>query len=62
MRGIDSIVLLQILYEEGANGDLEVTGLRLTQAGVERIVHADAYVAALDVPGEQAWLMHSPGL
>ena len=30
-----------------------VTGLRLTRAGQEQIVTADAYVAALDVPGAQ---------
>jgi hypothetical protein len=39
------------LYEEGANGETEVTGLRLTRAGVEHIAKADVYVAALDVPG-----------
>ena len=30
-----------------------VTGLRLTRAGQEQVVTADAYVAALDVPGAQ---------
>lgn len=28
-----------------------MTGLRLTKAGKEEIVKADAYIAALDVPG-----------
>ncbi|BDA44192.1 Zeta-carotene desaturase, chloroplastic/chromoplastic [Coccomyxa sp. Obi] len=41
----------EILYEEGADGSTEVTGLRLTRAGVEHIAKADVYVAALDVPG-----------
>ncbi|KAK9915937.1 hypothetical protein WJX75_006203 [Coccomyxa subellipsoidea] len=41
----------EVLYEEGANGETEVTGLRLTRAGVEHIAKADVYVAALDVPG-----------
>ncbi len=39
---------------------LQVTGLRLTKSTEERVVTADAYVAALDVPGAkrllpQAW-------
>ncbi|EIE25948.1 zeta-carotene desaturase [Coccomyxa subellipsoidea C-169] len=41
----------EILYEEAGNGETEVTGLRLTRAGVEHIAKADVYVAALDVPG-----------
>ena len=41
----------EVLYEEAANGETEVTGLRLTRAGVEHIAKADVYVAALDVPG-----------
>ncbi|CAL8470172.1 g9714 [Coccomyxa elongata] len=41
----------EVLYEEGADGSTEVTGLRLTRAGVEHIAKADVYVAALDVPG-----------
>jgi hypothetical protein len=42
-----------VLYEESATGGppTKVTGLRLTKAGQEQIVEADAYVAALDVPG-----------
>jgi zeta-carotene desaturase len=42
----------EVLYETGANGNPStVTGLRLTKAGEEQIIKADAYVAALDVPG-----------
>jgi zeta-carotene desaturase len=42
----------EVLYETGADGKPStVTGLRLTKAGQEQIVKADAYVAALDVPG-----------
>jgi len=40
-----------VLYEDGKDGRPVVTGLRLTKAGKEEIVRADAYVAALDVPG-----------
>ncbi len=39
-----------MLYEDGPNGTV-VTGLRMAKAGKEQIVKADAYVAALDVPG-----------
>lgn len=42
----------EVLYEEGPSGPV-VTGLRLSKAGKEQIVTADAYVAALDVPGAQ---------
>lgn len=42
----------EVLYEEGPNGPV-ATGLRMTKAGQEQIVKADAYVAALDVPGAQ---------
>jgi len=42
----------EVMYETGADGNPStVTGLRLTKAGQEQIVKADAYVAALDVPG-----------
>lgn len=42
----------EVMYETGADGKPSaVTGLRLTKAGEEQIVKADAYVAALDVPG-----------
>lgn len=46
----------EVLYEEAADGTLEVTGLRLTRAGRETIAKADAYVAALDVPGAKAFV------
>ena len=39
------------MYEEGLDGLPVVTGLRMTKAGKEELVTADAYVAALDVPG-----------
>ena len=42
--------------EDEATGELEVTGMRFTRAGKERFVEADAYVAALDVPGAKALL------
>lgn len=51
----------EVLYDTDAQGNpTAVTGLRLTKAGKEQIVKADAYVAALDVPGAkkmipQAW-------
>ena len=38
-------------YENGQDGMPRVTGLRMSKAGQEQIVEADAYVAALDVPG-----------
>lgn len=41
----------EVLWEEGADGRPVVTGLRLSKAGKEEVVTADAYVAALDVPG-----------
>ena len=42
----------EVLYETGADGNpSSITGLRLTKAGEEQIIKADAYVAALDVPG-----------
>ena len=43
----------EVLYEERPDGETEVTGLRLTRAGKEHIAKADAYVAALDVPGQR---------
>lgn len=50
----------EVMYEEGPDGLPVVTGLRMTKAGKEELVTADAYVAALDVPGAkklipQAW-------
>ena len=41
----------EVLYETGEDGRPVVTGLRLSKAGKEEIVKADAYIAALDVPG-----------
>nr|ADR82201.1 zeta-carotene desaturase [Auxenochlorella protothecoides]ADR82202.1 zeta-carotene desaturase [Auxenochlorella protothecoides] len=50
----------EIQYEQGPGGQTRVTGLHMTKAGQEQTVTADAYVAALDVPGAkrllpQAW-------
>lgn len=45
-----------MLYEDDADGGLKVTGLKVGQAGKERLVTADAYVAALDVPGIQRFV------
>ncbi len=42
----------EVLYEDDAEGKTKVTGLRLARAGKEQIAKADAYIAALDVPGE----------
>lgn len=41
----------EVMYEDGPDGTPVVTGLRVSKAGEEKIVKADAYVAALDVPG-----------
>ena len=41
----------EVLYEDDAEGTTKVTGLRLARAGKEQIARADAYIAALDVPG-----------
>ena len=42
----------EIMYDTTEDGKpTQVTGLRLSKAGEESIVTADAYVAALDVPG-----------
>ena len=40
----------EVMYEEGPEGT-RATGLRLSKAGEEKVVQADAYIAALDVPG-----------
>ena len=42
----------EVLWKE-RDGQREAIGLRVSRAGREQIVHADAYVAALDVPGAQ---------
>lgn len=47
----------EVLFDE-RDGEVEVTGLRLTRAGQEQIARADAYIAALDVPGTA---LHSQG-
>jgi zeta-carotene desaturase len=41
----------EVLYEDGPDGVPRVTGLRVGREGAQRVVQADAYVAALDVPG-----------
>nr|CAD27442.1 putative zeta-carotene desaturase [Helianthus annuus] len=41
----------EILYEKSANGDTYVTGLAMSKATQKKIVKADAYIAACDVPG-----------
>ena len=41
----------EVMFKDGPDGLPVVTGLRMSKAGVEKIVKADAYVAALDVPG-----------
>lgn len=46
----------EVLYEDGPDGAPRVVGLKVGQAGKERVVAADAYVAALDVPGVQRLL------
>lgn len=43
----------EVLYEEGADGVTRVTGVCASRAGKEEIIKADAYIAALDVPGAQ---------
>ncbi|PSC76062.1 zeta-carotene desaturase [Micractinium conductrix] len=50
----------EVQYEKAADGSTHVTGLKLSKAGEEKVVQADVYVAALDVPGAkrllpQAW-------
>ncbi|EYU22998.1 hypothetical protein MIMGU_mgv1a003605mg [Erythranthe guttata] len=41
----------EILYDRSDDGDLYVTGLAVSKATQKKTVEADAYVAALDVPG-----------
>jgi hypothetical protein len=41
------------MYETGSDGLPVVTGLKVGPAGKEKVIKADAYVAALDVPGAQ---------
>lgn len=41
----------EVLYDKSADGSTYVTGLSLSKATEKKIVEADAYVAACDVPG-----------
>ncbi|XP_021891252.1 zeta-carotene desaturase, chloroplastic/chromoplastic [Carica papaya] len=41
----------KILYDRSADGQIRVTGLAISKATNKKIVKADAYVAACDVPG-----------
>ncbi|KAK3007777.1 hypothetical protein RJ639_014154, partial [Escallonia herrerae] len=41
----------EILYERSADGDTHVRGIAMSKATQKKIVKADAYVAACDVPG-----------
>ena len=41
----------EVMYESGPDGLPRVMGLRMSKAGKEEVIEADAYVAALDVPG-----------
>ncbi|ONK75364.1 uncharacterized protein A4U43_C03F16060 [Asparagus officinalis] len=41
----------EILYEKSPNGDTYVTGIAMSKATNKKIVKADVYVAACDVPG-----------
>ncbi|KAA3472836.1 zeta-carotene desaturase, chloroplastic/chromoplastic [Gossypium australe] len=41
----------EILYDKSADGEIYVTGLAMSKATNQKIVKADAYVAACDVPG-----------
>ncbi|KAJ6762904.1 PROTOPORPHYRINOGEN OXIDASE [Salix purpurea] len=41
----------QILFDRSLDGEIHVTGLALSKATDKKVVKADAYVAACDVPG-----------
>ncbi|XP_043815084.1 zeta-carotene desaturase, chloroplastic/chromoplastic isoform X2 [Manihot esculenta] len=41
----------QIMYDKSTEGETYVTGLAMTRATNKKVVKADAYVAACDVPG-----------
>lgn len=43
----------EVQYESGPDGKPRVTGLLVGPQGREQVIKADAYVAALDVPGAQ---------
>ena len=51
MRLMGVCACREVLYENGHDGLPRVTGLRMSKASQEQVVEADAYVAALDVPG-----------
>lgn len=51
-----SFPLREVLYETGSDGKTYVTGLKVGPQGRETTVTADAYVAALDVPGIKKFL------
>lgn len=44
------------MYEQGPDGKPRVTGLLIGKEGQQQVITADAYVAALDVPGAQRLL------
>ena len=46
----------EILYSEDADGNVTVDGLVLSKSSTTKTVRADAYVAALDVPGAKRLL------
>lgn len=46
----------EVLYEDGPEGRPRVKGLRLASGTMDKVVTADVYVAALDVPGAQRLL------
>nr|AFH53817.1 zeta-carotene desaturase [Narcissus tazetta subsp. chinensis] len=41
----------EILYDESSNGDTYITGIAMSKATNKKLVKADVYVAACDVPG-----------
>ena len=43
----------EILYSEDDDGKLEVTGMRIGKGTSTSVIHADAYIGALDLPGAQ---------
>ena len=45
-------VCREVQHETGPDGQTRVTGLLLSKSSQQQVVKADAYVAALDVPGE----------
>lgn len=49
-------VCREVLYEQGPDGKPRVKGLLIGKQGKQKVITADAYVAALDVPGAQRLL------